>query len=92
MDLEALWLRRRPTVLFITHSVEEQAPRPRIGDESEPGEVVEQIRVDLPCPGPSFSATPGIRAMWTRFTDISNEWAFHGVDVPCPLKTRSATS
>ena len=26
-DLEALWLRRRPTVLFITHSVEEAEPR-----------------------------------------------------------------
>jgi NitT/TauT family transport system substrate-binding protein len=36
-DLEALWLRRRPTVLFITHSVEEASDSPiASGDEPEP--------------------------------------------------------
>ncbi|HEV8502680.1 MAG TPA: ABC transporter ATP-binding protein [Casimicrobiaceae bacterium] len=54
MDLEALWLRRRPTVLFITHSVEEAVGlSDRIFVMSpSPGEVVDEIRVDLPRPRP----------------------------------------
>ena len=54
MDLEALWLRRRPTVLFITHSVEEAvglSDRILVMSPS-PGEVVDDIRVDLPRPRP----------------------------------------
>jgi NitT/TauT family transport system ATP-binding protein len=54
MDLEALWLRRRPTVLFITHSVEEAvglSDRILVMGPS-PGEVVEEMRVDLPRPRP----------------------------------------
>lgn len=54
MDLEALWLRRRPTVLFITHSVEEAvglSDRILVMSPS-PGEVVEEIKVDLPRPRP----------------------------------------
>jgi NitT/TauT family transport system ATP-binding protein len=54
MDLEALWLRRRPTVLFITHSVEEAvglSDRVLVMSPS-PGEVVEEIRVALPRPRP----------------------------------------
>ena len=53
-DLEALWLRRRPTVLFITHSVEEAvglSDRILVMSPS-PGEVVEEIRVDIPRPRP----------------------------------------
>lgn len=53
-DLEELWLRRRPTVLFITHSVEEAvglSDRILVMGPS-PGEVVEEIRVDLPRPRP----------------------------------------
>ena len=54
MDLEALWLRRRPTVLFITHSVEEAVG---LSDRifvmsASPGEVIEEIRVELPRPRP----------------------------------------
>ena len=54
MDLEALWLRRRPTVLFITHSVEEAvglSDRILVMGPS-PGEVVDEIRVELPRPRP----------------------------------------
>jgi NitT/TauT family transport system ATP-binding protein len=54
MDLEALWLRRRPTVLFITHSVEEAvglSDRILVMSPS-PGEVVEEIKVALPRPRP----------------------------------------
>ena len=53
-DLEALWLRRRPTVLFITHSVEEAvglSDRILVMSPS-PGEVVEEIVVDIPRPRP----------------------------------------
>jgi len=53
-DLEALWLNRRPTVLFITHSVEEAvglSDRILVMGPS-PGEVVEEIHVDIPRPRP----------------------------------------
>jgi NitT/TauT family transport system ATP-binding protein len=53
-DLEALWMRRRPTVLFITHSVEEAvglSDRILVMSPS-PGEVVEEIRVEIPRPRP----------------------------------------
>jgi NitT/TauT family transport system ATP-binding protein len=53
-DLEALWMRRRPTVLFITHSVEEAvglSDRILVMSPS-PGEVVEEIHVDIPRPRP----------------------------------------
>jgi len=53
-DLEALWLARRPTVLFITHSVEEAVGLSDriIVMSPSPGEVVEEIQVDLPRPRP----------------------------------------
>lgn len=53
-DLESLWLRRRPTVLFITHSVEEAvglSDRILVMSPS-PGEIVEEIKVELPRPRP----------------------------------------
>jgi NitT/TauT family transport system ATP-binding protein len=53
-DLEALWLKRRPTVLFITHSVEEAvglSDRILVMGPS-PGEIVEEITVSLPRPRP----------------------------------------
>jgi NitT/TauT family transport system ATP-binding protein len=53
-DLETLWLRRRPTVVFITHSVEEAvglSDRILVMSPS-PGEVIDDIRVDLPRPRP----------------------------------------
>ena len=65
-DLEALWLRRRPTVLFITHSVEEAvglSDRILVMGPS-PGEVVEEIRVDLPRPRPIvLGDVPGVRRL-----------------------------
>lgn len=53
-DLEALWLRTRPTVLFITHSVEEAVGlSDRIFVMSpNPGRIIEEISVDLPRPRP----------------------------------------
>jgi NitT/TauT family transport system ATP-binding protein len=53
-DLEALWLRKRPTVVFITHSVEEAVGLSDriIVMSPSPGEVVDDIMVDLPRPRP----------------------------------------
>jgi len=53
-DLEQLWLQRRPTVVFITHSVEEAVG---LSDRifvmsASPGEIVDVINVDLPRPRP----------------------------------------
>jgi len=53
-DLEQLWMADRPTVLFITHSVEEAvglSDRVLVMSTS-PGQVVEEIRIDLPRPRP----------------------------------------
>ncbi len=53
-DLEQLWLDRRPTVIFITHSVEEAvglSDRILVMSPS-PGEIVDDIAIDLPRPRP----------------------------------------
>jgi NitT/TauT family transport system ATP-binding protein len=83
-DLEALWLRRRPTVLFITHSVEEAVGlSDRIFVMSpSPGVVVDEIRVDLPRPrpivlgdAPQFSAY--VDRIYRRFEKMG---VLHGDD------------
>ncbi len=53
-DLENLWLRKRPTVVFITHSVEEAvglSDRILVMSPS-PGEVIDDITVELKRPRP----------------------------------------
>ncbi len=53
-DLEQLWMRERPTVLFITHSVEEAvglSDRVIVFSPS-PGRIVDEVIVDLPRPRP----------------------------------------
>jgi len=53
-DLEALWLARKKTVLFITHGVEEAvglSDRVIVMSPS-PGRIVDDITVDLPRPRP----------------------------------------
>jgi NitT/TauT family transport system ATP-binding protein len=85
-DLEALWLRRRPTVLFITHSVEEAvglSDRILVMSPS-PGEVVDEIHVDLPRPRP---VVLGDVKEFSAYVDrIHHEFerlgVLHGVDVP----------
>jgi len=85
MDLEALWLRRRPTVLFITHSVEEAVGlSDRIFVMSpSPGEVVDEIVVDLPRPrsivlgdAPEFGAY--VDRIYAHFERLG---VLHGVEV-----------
>ncbi len=53
-DLEQLWMAERPTVLFITHSVEEAvglSDRVLVMSPS-PGRIVREIAIDLPRPRP----------------------------------------
>jgi NitT/TauT family transport system ATP-binding protein len=53
-DLEELWMARRPTVLFITHSVEEAvglSDRVIVMSPS-PGEIIDELQIDLPRPRP----------------------------------------
>jgi NitT/TauT family transport system ATP-binding protein len=86
MDLESLWLRRRPTVLFITHSVEEAVG---LSDRilvmsSSPGEVVEEIRVDLPRPRPIvLGDAPEFAAYVDRIhRHFERMGVLHGIEVP----------
>jgi NitT/TauT family transport system ATP-binding protein len=85
-DLEALWLRRRPTVLFITHSVEEAVGlSDRIFVMSpSPGEVVEEISVDLPRPRPlALGDAPEFSAYVDRIhRHFERMGVLHGVDAP----------
>jgi NitT/TauT family transport system ATP-binding protein len=86
MDLEALWLRRRPTVLFITHSVEEAVGlSDRILVMSPgPGEVVDEIRVDLPRPRPTLLGdAPEFGAYVDRIhRHFERMGVLHGVELP----------
>ena len=93
MDLEALWLRRRPTVLFITHSVEEAvglSDRVLVMSPS-PGEVVEQIKVDLPRPRPIvLGDAPQFGAYVDRIhRHFERMGVIHGVDVSTPIEGQS---
>ena len=60
-DVERLWMTERPTVLFITHSVEEAVG---LSDRvfvmaPSPGHVVEELHIDLPRPRPmELGASP----------------------------------
>ncbi|MEP7206276.1 MAG: ABC transporter ATP-binding protein [Casimicrobiaceae bacterium] len=95
MDLEALWLRRRPTVLFITHSVEEAvglSDRILVMGPS-PGEVVEEMRVDLPRPRPivlgdvkEFAAY--VDRIHRHFERLG---VLHGIDTPALSTDQEAT-
>lgn len=94
-DLEALWLRRRPTVLFITHSVEEAVG---LSDRilvmaPSPGEVVEEIRIDLPRPRPivlgdvkAFSAY--VDRIHRHFERLG---VLHGADTPALAADRETS-
>jgi NitT/TauT family transport system ATP-binding protein len=86
MDLEALWLRRRPTVLFITHSVEEAVGlSDRIFVMSPtPGEVVDEIKVELPRPRPIvLGDAPEFAAYVDRiYGHFERMGVLHGIDVP----------
>jgi NitT/TauT family transport system ATP-binding protein len=86
MDLEALWLRRRPTVLFITHSVEEAVGlSDRIFVMSpSPGEVVDEIKVELPRPRPIvLGDAPEFAAYVDRiYGHFERMGVLHGIEVP----------
>ena len=86
MDLEALWLRRRPTVLFITHSVEEAvglSDRILVMSPS-PGEVVDEILVDLPRPRPiALSESLDFKQYADRiYGHFERMGVLHGIEVP----------
>jgi NitT/TauT family transport system ATP-binding protein len=86
MDLEALWLRRRPTVLFITHSVEEAvglSDRIYVMSPS-PGEVVDEIKIDLPRPRPIvLGDAPEFATYVDRiYGHFERMGVLHGIDVP----------
>lgn len=71
-DLEQLWIQERPTVLFITHSVEEAVG---LGDRvlvmaPSPGHVVEEIKINLPRPRPvSLGEEPELAEFSKRIYD-----------------------
>jgi NitT/TauT family transport system ATP-binding protein len=86
MDLEALWLRRRPTVLFITHSVEEAvglADRVFVMSPS-PGEIVDEIRIELSRPRPVvLGDAPEFGAYVDRiYGQFERMGVIHGIDLP----------
>ena len=86
MDLEALWLRRRPTVLFITHSVEEAVG---LSDRifvmgPSPGCVVDEIKVELARPRPIvLGDAPQFAAYVERiYAHFERLGVLHGMEIP----------
>lgn len=68
VDLQALWLERRPTVVFVTHSIEEaiQLSSKICVITPRPGRIDQVIDIDLPWPrnlevkkGPAFASYLG---------------------------------
>jgi len=90
-DLERLWLARRPTVVFITHSVEEAVGlSDRIFVMSpSPGEVVEEIRVELSRPRPIvLGDAPEFAAYVDRiYAHFERMGVLHGIQVPTATGT-----
>jgi NitT/TauT family transport system ATP-binding protein len=87
-DLENLWLRRRPTVVFITHSVEEAvglSDRILVMSPS-PGEVIDDIMVDLPRPRPIvLGDAPEFAAYVDRIhRQFERMGVLHGLSAPQP--------
>lgn len=63
-EVERIWLRRRPTVLFVTHNAREAV---RLGDRvlvfsSRPGRIAAELAVDLPRPRRTDSPEVATRA------------------------------
>ncbi|MGO4248337.1 ABC transporter ATP-binding protein [Paenarthrobacter sp. RAF54_2] len=85
-DLEALWLRNKPTVIFITHSVEEAVGlSDRIFVMSPtPGQVVDEIAVDLPRPRPlALVESPDFGAYVDRiYGHFERMGVLHGIEIP----------
>ncbi len=87
-DLENLWLRKRPTVVFITHSVEEAvglSDRILVMSPS-PGEVIDDITVELPRPRPIVL---GDAAEFAAYVDrihrqFERMGVLHGISLPQP--------
>lgn len=75
-DLEELWMTERPTVMFITHSVEEAvglSDRVLVFSPS-PGRIVEELEIDLPRPRPlALGETPALAEHATRIYSLFEE-------------------
>jgi NitT/TauT family transport system ATP-binding protein len=86
-DLEQLWMTDRPTVLFITHSVEEAvglSDRVLVLSPS-PGEVIEELHIAIPRPRPL--ALGEIPALADYSKRIYDHFARLGVIHREPIKT-----
>ena len=75
LELQRIWMERRKTVLFITHSVAEAV---FLADEvlvmsARPGRIVDRLTVEFPRPRPlSIVNTPGFGAHVTRIRGALN--------------------
>src|SRR3954471_20087420 len=82
-ELEQLWMADRPTVLFITHSVEEAvglSERVLVMSPS-PGRIVEELRIALPRPRPlTLGEEPALSQHARRIYDhFARLGVIHGV-------------
>lgn len=95
-DLEQLWLQEQPTVLFITHSVEEAVGLSDriIVFSPSPGEIVDEVPVDLPRPRPlALGDTPEYAHYADKvFDHFERMGVLHGDGVIDKLEERTETS
>ena len=93
VGLREIWQQLRPTVMFITHSVEEAvglSDRILVMSPS-PGEVVEEIEVELPRPRPIvLGDAPEFGAYVDRIhRHFERMGVLHGTDAPVPETSRA---
>jgi NitT/TauT family transport system ATP-binding protein len=91
-DLEELWMKERPTVLFITHSVEEAvglSDRVIVFSPS-PGRIVKELEIDLPRPRPlALGESPALADHADRIYTLFEEM---GVLSGATLRALNATT
>jgi len=85
-DLESLWMRRRPTVLFITHSVEEAvglSDRIFVMGQS-PGEIIDEIVVEIQRPRPIVLGESALFVAYSEriYDHFRRMGVLRGIDIP----------
>ena len=88
-DLQSLWMQKRPTVVFVTHSIEEaiQLSTRVAVITPRPGRIERIIDIDLPFPRDfEVKSSPEVHRLCARNTgDFQQLWR-HLTNLPCLMR------